>query len=330
MRRREFIALLGGAAAAWPLSATAQDRDRVRRIGVLWPIAATDPEVKRRLPVFQRALQDLGWVEGRNVKIEYRFTSGDADRLKMAAQEIIELQPDVILDVSTPALAALHRATSTIPIVFVQVPDPVGGGFVRSFTNPGGNITGFTNFEFTVGGKWLELLKDIVPSLVQVALLFNWETAPFAGHFLLSIKSAAAALAVTPVEAPVRGAAEIESTIDGFARCPNGGLIVFPDITTTGNRDLIVALAARHRLPAIYPFRYFVADGGLMSYGVDPLDLYRRAASYIDRILRGANPGELPVQAPTKFELVVNLKTAKGLGLEVPPLLLARADEVIE
>jgi putative tryptophan/tyrosine transport system substrate-binding protein len=330
MRRREFIALIGGA-AAWPLSATAQDRDRVRRIGVLWtPFAATDPEVKRRLPVFQRALQDLGWVEGRNVKSEYRFSSGDGDRLKMAAQEIIELQPDVILGVSTPALAALHRATPTIPVVFIMVSDPVGGGFVRSFANPGGNVTGFTNLEFTMGGKWLELLKEIVPSLGRVALLFNWETAPYAGDLLPPIKTAAAALAVTPVEAPVRSAAEIERTIDGFARGPNGGLIVFPDITTAGNRDLIVALAIRHRLPAVYPFRFFVVSGGLMSYGVDPLDLHRRAASYIDRILRGANPGDLPVQAPTKFELVVNLKTAKDLGLEVPPVLLARADEVIE
>jgi putative ABC transport system substrate-binding protein len=329
MRRREFIALIG-VAAAWPLSATAQDRDRVRRIGVLWPFAATDPEVKRRTPVFQQALQDLAWVDGRNVKIESRFSSADADRLKMAAQEIIELQPDVVLVTSTPALAALHRATPAIPIVFVMVSDPVGGGFVRSFANPGGNVTGFTNLEFTMGGKWLELLKDIVPSLGRVALLFNLETAPYAGHFLLATKTAAAALAVTPMEAPIRSAAEIERTIDGFAQSPNGGLIVFPDITTTSNRDLIVGLTARHRLPAIYPFRHFVAGGGLMSYGVDPLDLYRRAASYIDRILRGANAGDLPVQAPTKFELVVNLQTAKALGLTIPQSILLRADEVIE
>jgi putative ABC transport system substrate-binding protein len=330
MRRREFMALIGGAAAAWPLAAIAQHRDRVRLIGWLWSLAAPDPEFKRNAAAIQQALQDLGWVEGRNVKIESRFTGGDADRLKMAAQEIVELQPDLILVGSTPALAALHRATPAIPIVFVMVSDPVGGGFVRSFANPGGNITGFTSLEFTMGGKWLELLKDIAPSLARVALLFNLETAPYAGHFLAAIKSAAAALAVTPVEAPIRSAAEIEHTIVGFARSPNGGLIVLPDITAVRNRDLIVGLTARHRLPAIYPFRHFVPGGGLMSYGVDPLDLYRRAASYIDRILRGANPGDLPVQAPTKFQLVLNLKTAKVLGLEVPPVLFARADEVIE
>jgi putative tryptophan/tyrosine transport system substrate-binding protein len=330
MKRREFMALLGGAAAAWPFSATAQDQDRVRRIGVLFVGAETDPATKPHVTVLQQALQDLGWVEGRNIKIENRFAGGDADRVKIAAQEIIELQPDVILAGSTPALAALHRATSTIPIVFIMVTDPVGGGFVKSFANPGGNITGFTFIEFTMGGKWLELLKEFVPSLARVALLFNLETAPYAGLFLPAIKSAAATLAVTPVEAPVRSAAEIERAIDGFARSPNGGLIVFPDVTAVRNRDLIVALAARHRLPAIYPWREFVGAGGLICYGADPLDLRRRAASYIDRILRGANPGDLPVQAPTKFELVVNLKTAETLGLTIPQSILLQADEVIE
>jgi putative tryptophan/tyrosine transport system substrate-binding protein len=330
IRRRDFITLLGGAAAAWPLAARAQRTERVRRIGMLQPLAADDPEAQLRVSAVNGRLKELGWTDGSNVRIDYRWTSGNTALMRTQAADLVSLTPDVILGASTPVVAALRAETSTIPIVFVQVIDPVAAGFVTSLARPGGNVTGITNFEFTVGGKWLETLKEISPRLVRVAVLYNPKTAPYAGSLLRSIGSAAPSFAVEPTDTPVANAAEIERAIDSFAQTSNSGLLVLPDSTTLLHRDLIIARAAHHRLPAIYPFRYFAINGGLVSYGTDAADTHRQAVSYVDRILRGTKPEDLPVQAPIKFELIVNLKTAKALGLEVPPTLLARADEVIE
>jgi putative tryptophan/tyrosine transport system substrate-binding protein len=329
MTRREFILLLGGAAAAWPLSALAEQSNRQRLVGVLLAMAPSDPEAQVRVKAFEAGLQELGWTEGRNVRLEYRWAPGDAAFLRSQATELVGLAPDLILATSTPVLAAL-RDEKPLPIVFVQVTDPVGGGFVPNLARPGGHLTGFTSFEFTIGSKWLEALKHVAPEVRRVALIFNPDTAPFAHLFWQPVEDAAPSFDVEPIQAPVREIGEIEHAIAAFARAGNGGLMVLPDISTTNHRDLIIALAARHRLPAVYPFRYFAASGGLMSYGSDLADIYRRAASYVDRILKGAVPGELPVQAPVKFELVINLKTANALGLTVPPLWLGRADEVIE
>jgi putative tryptophan/tyrosine transport system substrate-binding protein len=270
-------------------------------------------------------LHEFGWTEGRNIQIDYRFAAGDPERVRPSAMELVGLAPDVILANGRAILSALRRETGSIPIVFVLVPDPVGDGFVVSLARPGGNLTGITNFEFAMGGKWVELLKEMAPHLSQVALVFNPETAPYARYFLQSV-----ALGAEATLEPVRNNPEIERTFDMFAGKSNVGVIIVPDLFTSGHCELIVAQAARHRLPTIYPFRFFVANGGLLSYGVDTPDLFRRSASYVDRILKGEKPADLPVQAPTKFELVINLKTAKALGLEVPPSLLARADEVIE
>lgn len=325
MRRREFVTLLGGSAAAWPLAARAQSASKVWRIGLLMTIAETEPEAQARLTSFRAGLQQLGWKEGDNIRIDYRFAAGDPERVRSSAAELVSLAPDVILANGTAILSALRQATQSIPIVFVLVPDPVGDGFVASLARPGGNLTGITNFEFPMGGKWVEFLKEIAPHLSNVALIFNPETAPYARHFLRSVALGAEATLV-----PVRNDLEIERALETVARKSNSGLIIVPDLFTSGHRELIVALAARHRLPAIYPFRFFVANGGLLSYGVDTLDLFRRSASFVDRILKGDKPSDLPVQAPTKFELVINLKTAKALGLDVPQTLLARADEVIE
>jgi len=330
IRRRDFITLLGGAAAAWPLAARAQRTERVRRIGMLQPLAADDPEAQLRVSAVNGRLKELGWTDGSNVRIDYRWTSGNTALMRTQAADLVSLTPDVILGASTPVVAALRAETSTIPIVFVQVIDPVAAGFVTSLARPGGNVTGITNFEFTVGGKWLETLKEISPRLVRVAVLYNPKTAPYAGSLLRSIGSAAPSFAVEPTDTPVANAAEIERAIDSFAQMSNSGLLVLPDSTTLLHRDLIIARAAHHRLPAIYPFRYFAINGGLASYGTDAADTHRQAVSYVDRILRGTKPEDLPVQAPIKFELIVNLKAAKALGLEVPPTLLARADEVIE
>jgi len=321
MKRRDFISLLAGAAAAWPRAARAQPGERVRRIGVLMALAPSDPEAQLRVRAFEAGLRDLGWSEGRNLRIDYRWAPGDAGALRAQAAELIR---------STPVLAALRQDGLALPIVFVQVTDPVGGGFVPNFTRPGGHVTGFTSFEFTIGSKWLEALKLVAPAVTRVALIFNPDTAPFAAKFWQPVEQASPSFDVAPMQAPVRDVGEIERTIAGFARDGNGGLMVLPDVSTINHRDLIIALAARHRLPAVYPFRLFAASGGLISYGSDVTDIYRRAAGYVDRILKGAIVGDLPVQAPAKFELVINLKTAKALGLTVPPLLLARADEVIE
>ncbi len=327
MRRREFIALLGGA-AAWPLAAHAQQSDPMRRIGVLQILEEDDPETVARHAAFEHALQALGWTVGRNVRIDYRSAKGDANQLRKYATELIALEPDVILTGGSISIAPVLRATRTIPIVFVQVVDPVGGGLVESLARPGGNATGFTSYEYSLSAKWLELLKEIAPPVTRVAVIRDPTQAAGIGQFAV-IQAAGPSLGVElrPINAPDK--TEIERGIAAFARSANGGLIVVPG-GTGGNRDLFVPLAARLRLPAVYPYRYYVADGGLISYGPNTIDYYRRAASYVDRILKGEKPADMPVQAPTTYELIINLKTAKALGLKVPPTLLARADEVIE
>jgi putative ABC transport system substrate-binding protein len=329
MTRRDFVALLGGAALASPVAARAQQPERVRRVGVLLATAENDPETQARTKAFRQGLAALGWTEGRDILIDYRYAAGDATRIKAYAAEMVSAGPDLILATNTPVLAALRQG-NPLPIVFVQVIDPIGQGFVASLARPGGNITGFTNFEPAMASKWLEMLKEIAPGVARVALMFNPDTAPFAGMFWQPVEHAAPSFDVKPIQAPVRDVGEIERAIEALARDGNGGLIVLSDTSTTNHRDLIIALAARHRLPTVYPFRFFAANGGLMSYGSDTADVYRRAASYVDRILKGEKPGDLPVQAPVKFELVINLKTAKALGLDVPLHLQQRADEVIE
>ena len=328
--RRKFLATLGGA-AAWPLAARAQQADRVRRIGVLMGFPESDPEAQLRVAAFREGLQKLGWTEGRNIRIDTRWAALEAQAMQRFAKELVGLRPDVILAHTTPATLAVHQETRTIPIVFVGVADAIASGFVASFSRPGGNVTGFTTVEPTMGGKWLEVLKEIAPRVARVAVLFNPATAPYYSElYLNSFKAAAASLGVEPIVAPVLDASTLESVVAAQAREPNGGLIVMPDIFTTGHRAEITLLAARYRLPAVYPFRYFTQIGGLLSYGSDPFDQVWHATTYVDRILKGEKPSELPVQAPVKFELVINLKTAKALGLEVPPKLLALADEVIE
>ena len=330
MRRREFITLLGGAAAAWPMAARAQQGERMRRIGVLMAYAEGDREGASFVATFREGLQQLGWAEGRNIRIDFRWAALDAELMQRFAKELVALQPDIILSNTTPTTTALLQQTRTIPIVFVLVADPVGSGFVASFPRPGGNATGFTNIEPTMPSKWLELFKEIAPRIARVAALFNPATARYAEYYLGPLKAAAASFAVEASAAPVQDISEIEPIIAAQAREPNGGLIVMPDSFTVAHRTEITLLAARYSLPALYPFRLFIELGGLLSYGNDLTDQFRRAATYANRILKGTKPSELPVEAPVKFELVINLKTAKALGLEVPPTLLARADEVIE
>ena len=331
MRRREFITLLGGAAAAWPLAARAQQSERMRLIGVLMAYAESDPEGQAWVAVFRGGLQKLGWAEGRNIRIETRWAPPEnAGSRERFAKELVALQPELILSHTTPTTSALLRETRTIPIVFANVSDPIGSGFVATLSRPGGNVTGFTTIEASLGGKWLELLKEIAPHVNRVAFLFNPETATYAEYYLNLFKAAGATFAVKATTAPVRDKSEVESAIATLAGEPNGGLIVMPDSFPIAHRVEITSLAARYRLPAVYPFRFFADIGGLLAYGVDLSDNFRRAASYADRILKGEKPGELPVQGPAKFEFVINLKTAKALGLTVPDNLLARADEVIE
>jgi putative tryptophan/tyrosine transport system substrate-binding protein len=331
LKRREIIKLLGGAAAAWPLVARAQQGARLRRLGVLIPYTESDAEAKTEIAAFRQTLEQLGWRDGRNLVIEYRWASGDAGRIRAYAKELVALAPDVIFCRTTPVTAALGQETRTIPIVFVNVSDPVGAGFVASIARPGGNITGFTNVEQSLGSKWVELLKELDPRISRVGVLFGPTTSPGRGMFYCRlIEDAARSIAVETIAAPVAGAADIETAVAAFAQASGAGLIVQPDVTTTDHRTLILRLAAQHRLPAVYPFRFFVAEGGLASYGINVVDLYRRAASYVDRILKGEKPGDLPVQAPVKFELAINLKTDKALGLTVPDKVLALADEVIE
>jgi putative ABC transport system substrate-binding protein len=330
MRRREFITLLGGAAAAWPPSARAQLADRVRRIGVLMAsLPEGEPDTTARVVKFQQELERLGWSEGRNVRIDYRYTAGRSDQYQLLARELVALQPDVILAFSTRVTAALQQETRTIPIVFVNVSDPIGAGFIASLARPGGNITGILHYEAGIIGNWLALLKEISPRLGRAAFVANPKTTSY-DFFLLAAQAAASSLAIELVPSSVANAADIDRTVETIARVPNSGLVVPPDASMVANRDLILSLAARHRVPAVYPFRLFVAAGGLMSYGTDQVEMFGQTASYIDRILRGAKPADLPVQAPTKYETVLNLKTAKALGLTVPPGLLVAADEVIE
>ncbi len=330
MRRREFITLLGGL-ASWPLAAQAQQPDRVRRISVLMGIAESDPAQQSFVSAFTQALQKLGWRDGGNIRIDYRWGAGDGDRIRSFARELVELKPDLIVGHITPVVAALKQQTRTVPIVFIQVSDPVGSGFIAGIAEPGGNITGFTNLESSMSSKLVELLKEVAPGITRVALMFNPETAPDGGsYFLRPVDAAAASLNVKMIPAPVHNAAEIDTAMTALAHEPGAGLIVMPDVFVLAHREQILALVEQYRLPAAYAYRFFAASGGLMSYGTDLTDLFRRAAPYVDRILKGAKPAELPVQQPTKFELVINLKTAKTLGLNVPDRLLALADEVIE
>jgi putative tryptophan/tyrosine transport system substrate-binding protein len=326
MKRREFMTLLGGATVVYSLSAYAQ---QARRIAVLMGIAEGDPEAKARLDALRQGLASLGWKEGENVHLEYRFADGRMDRVLAYAEEFVRMSPDVIVANSAPAVAALSAATRTIPIVFAQVADPVEAGLVASLANPGGNITGFTQFEPSIGEKWLQTLKEIAPAVTRVGLLGNSQN-PIWSKSLAAIRTVAPLLRAEVIPLSAVKLEEIEHNIEQFSREANGGLIVLTDIINTVNRDRIIALAATHRLPAIYPYRYWALSGGLASYGIDNLNLYRGAASYIDRIFKGASPADLPVQTPTRFDLIINLKTAEALGLTVPPTLLARADEVIE
>jgi ABC-type uncharacterized transport system substrate-binding protein len=326
MRRREFLVAVGGAAATWPLGAVAQER--MRRAGFLLGLNENDPEAQARVAAFRAGLEAAGWIEGRNIRIDFRFAGGDPERVRDRVSELVALGPDVIVAHSTPVVAALKRATSTIPVIFVVVNDPVGQGLVGSLARPGGNITGFTFVDFELIGKCLGLLKEIAPGVTRAGLMFDPDLAPYFRVYLNEISASPVKLAVEVEAVPVHDASEIEAAIARLG--PTGGLIVGPDPFTVVNREAIMKSAERHRLPAVYTLRQDVIEGGLMSYGPDAADIFRRSASYVDRILKGAKPDELPVQAPTKFELVINLKSAKTLGLDVPSTLSARADDVVE
>ena len=328
MRRREFITLVGGAAAGWPLAARGQQTERVRRIGVLTGIA-DEAGAQARLAAFRQALRELGWIDGGNVRIDYRWGGGNADAIRKHAVELAALAPDVILATGGAAVERLLQATRTVPIVFAIVPDPVGSGLVESLSRPGGNATGFVQFEYGLSGKWLELLKEIAPGVTRAAVLRDPAVTAGIGQFAV-IQSVSPSLGVEVIPVNVRDAAEIERGVTAFARSGNGGLIVSASAPAVVNRELIVTLAARHKLPAVYPARDYITSGGLISYAADFIDQFRHAAGYVDRILKGDKPADLPVQAPTKYELIINLKTAKALGLTIPPSVLARANEVIE
>ena len=330
MRRREFIALSGGAAVSWPLAARAQQPARLRQVAILRGEVAGDSEGLRNTAALVQGLQALGWTEGRNVRIEQRWAGGSVDAMKALARELVALEPDVIVVISTPITAAVMQETHTIPIIFVQNFDPVGSGLVKSLAVPDGNITGFTSYEPAMGSKWLELLKGVAPQVARVAIIYNPQTAPYAGVFLRSIETAGPVFAIQPIAMPIQDAGTIEKAIEAFARETNPSLMVLPDVTTTVHEKLIVKLAVQHHLPAIYPWRHFVTAGGLMCYAADLPVLWRRAASYVDRVLKGEKPANLPVQQPTKFEFVINLTTAKALGLIIPASILSLADDLIE
>ena len=329
MRRRD-LAKFFAAAAVWPIAAHAQQPEKMRRIGVLSSLAETDAEAQAWDAAFRTRLIELRWIDGRNVHIDYRWGAGNVDRMRLFAQELVRLNPDVLVGISTPATAALQAATRTIPIVFAWVSDPIGSGFVSSLADPGGNITGFLNIESSVIGKWLALMHEIAPQVSRIGFLFNPQTAPYARYYLDTFRSAASALSIKAINAPVLSTDEVEAFVTKLGPEPGAGLIIMSDTSMNVYRKTIYSLAARYRLPTIYPYRFFAAEGGLMSYGVSVPDLLRGAASYVDRILRGEKPNELAVQQPTKFELIINLKTAKTLGLTIPQTLLATADEVID
>jgi putative ABC transport system substrate-binding protein len=330
LKRRDFITLIGGA-VAWPLAARAQQDDRMRRIAVLMGFDDNEPEARASLSAFTQGLAELGWTDGRNVRMDVRWAADNIDRIRMFAKELVDLRPDVILASNTPVTAALQRETQTLPIVFVNVSDPVGSGFVAGLPRPGGNLTGFINMEAAMAGKWLELLTEIAPSIKRAAIMFNPDTSPGGGsYFLPSFEAAAQALKVEPIKAPVHSDAEIENVMISLGREPRGGVVVMGDAFMFLHRAPIIFLAARNNVPAVNWRTLFVRDGGLLSYGPDQVDIFRRSASYVDRILRGAKPADLSLQLPTKFEMALNAKTAKALGLTVPPSILLRADEVIE
>jgi putative ABC transport system substrate-binding protein len=329
VKRRDFITLLGGAATAWPLAVRAQPADRVRRIGVLMGPDENEPLTKSLVSAFTQALADLGWTDGRNVRMDLRWGRGDINRIRALAQELVGLQLDIIVTSNTPATIALQRETQTIPIVFATVTDPVGSGIVAQLDRPRGNATGFADWEASLGGKWVELLSEIAPGLKRAAIVFNPDTAPVSAY-MPSLETAARSLKVALMPAPVHSDVEIETAITALGREPGGGLVAMPDTFNSTHRAPIILAAARNNVPAVYHRSVFARDGGLLSYGPDPVDPWRRAASYVDRILRGEKPGDLPVQFPTKFEMAVNLKTAKALGLAIPLSILLRADEVIE
>ena len=329
LQRREFITLLGSAAAAWPLAARAQQPERMRLVGLLMGYPEGDLQAQANVKAFREGLQSLGWIEGRNIRLEFRWAGGDPDKARAFAKELISMKPDTIVPSTNQVTAILLQETRAIPIVFVFVGDPVGSGFITSLAQPGGNVTGFANFENSIGGKWLEILTDLTPKTRRVGFIYNPLAPPKIG-FLRAAEAAAPSFGVKVFPLPVHDAAEIERAVTAFAAEPNGGLIVAPHAVTLGSRDLIVKLAAQYRLPAVYSDRYFAESGGLLSFGNNTADLFRRSATYIDRILKGAKPSDLPVQLPTKFELIINLKTAKALGLDVPLKLQQGADEVIE
>jgi putative tryptophan/tyrosine transport system substrate-binding protein len=328
VRRRDFIAAFGGA-VAWPVMARAQQPERVRRVAFLTSVSENDPESRSWIKALTQRLEELGWMGSRNIRIDYRFGEADATRMPGLAKELVELRPDVIVASTGPAARAMRQLTLSIPIVFVQVPDPVSVGFVTNLAHPSGNITGFTNFEFSIGGKWLQLIKECAPRVNRVLIVFDPDN-PTWTAYLRTIEEAAPSFGVQLIPAAVSDPSEVERDVVAFSQEPNGAVVVLPSPVTVKYREAIIATMARHRLAAVYPYRFFAAEGGFTSYGVDVSDLYRRAAYYVDRILKGVKPADLPVQAPTKFELVINLKTAKALGIEVPPSLLGRADEVIE
>jgi putative ABC transport system substrate-binding protein len=332
MNRREYITSAGGAVVLWHLSSRGLGAERVRRVGVLLGWSTGAPQAAPFLAEFKKALTELGWIEGRNIQVDYRWAATDADLMRSFARELIDLKPDVIVGHSTPVVAALHRETSTIPIVFMNVSDPVGSQFITSLARPGGNITGFINLESSLGGKWIELLKEVAPGITRAGLLFNPQTAPQADYYRQPFEAAARSVGIEPFAAVVSSGVDIERVVASIAGGSSVGLAVMPDIFSAEKQilDLIISLVSRHRVPTVFPYRYMAAAGGLISYGIDNSDLWRRTPSYVDRLLKGENPADLPVQLPTKFELAVNLKTAKALGLTIPPTLLARADEVIE
>lgn len=330
MKRRDFIALVGGAGALFPLGAGAQQRDHVRLIGMLLSAVENDKDVLLGITGFRKQLERLGWTEGRNFRIETRWGHADPSRMKPLAKELVELSPDILVAYTTPSVKALQQLTSSIPIVFLSVTDPLGQGIVASLAKPGGNITGFAVFEFSLGSKWLETLRQIAPNIARVAIIFNPETAPYYPLYLRSIENAASSFTIEPIAVQLHEEADIERSINALALEPNIGLIVLPDSFNIVHRRKIIDVVNYHRLPAIYFFHYFARDGGLIAYGPDETELFQRTATYVDRILKGDGPGDLPVQHPTKFNMVVNLKTAKSIGFVVPPLLLTSADEVIE